>query len=100
MPCKPDNSRNLTCNKTKQELIDYLGPSNLILYYNAPRFDEQKFDGTHIIKESVIHNMQFDNFKPNFFTGKIMLSELEDEVSWIHLGIPSVDTFTYTSFGE
>lgn len=35
-------------------MIEYIGPAQLVIYYNKPRFDERIFNGDHIIRESSI----------------------------------------------
>lgn len=39
IPCQSNEALNKTCSKTQEEMVDYLGPSRLVLFYNSVRFD-------------------------------------------------------------
>ena len=75
------------CDKTQEQMIDYLGPAQLLMYFDHARFNQQEFNAASIKYESKILNRQFDYKKPNFFHSKVTELQLQDESNWIDLGI-------------
>jgi hypothetical protein len=61
MPCKPSEYNDFTCaEQTLDELKDYLGRPELIIYQNNQRFDSTVYNEKCIVSESMIWNQHID----------------------------------------
>jgi hypothetical protein len=56
------------CNKTKEDVTDYLGHPELVLMYNTQSLDTYVFSGEEdfILKESKIFNAHIDKSRANW----------------------------------
>ena len=54
------------CNKTLEEVKEYLQYPELIIMYNSQRLDTFKYDSDFIVSESKIWNTHIDKTRPNW----------------------------------
>lgn len=52
--------------QTKEELSEYLGHPELVIYYNTMRFNNKEFGDASIIKESRLYNQHIDKRQANW----------------------------------
>jgi len=71
------------CNWDKDKLIEYIGPSQMLLYYNVGRFQLDEFGERRIKKSSVVKPIQFDEYRPTWISNSITSNELADETGII-----------------
>jgi len=84
MACQPTETR--ACTKTKQEMLDYLGPLDFVVVYRDATLATRNFDEP-IDRSLKITNQQIDHEKPNFIHSKLQQSTLEDDVNFFMQGI-------------
>ena len=62
--------------------IEYLGPLNLIFYYDQKIFKQDKFYEYSIEAHSAVKNIQADEYRPNWFQTFLRKDRIEDETSY------------------
>ena len=72
--------------QTREELSDYLGHPELILYYNTQRFDNSKFSSDSIVSESRIWNQHIDKRQANWMQTFLYSHEVQDTVDFVDIG--------------
>ena len=80
-----DNVRE-DCNTDMQAAIDYLGPVNFAVFYNAEYFDAKKFGAAPITRRSKVNYTKIDEKTPNYFKGLMIKNLISDETSVLQLG--------------
>ena len=56
------------CEENLDEQIKYLGPLNMLVYFNQARFMQNEFNELSIYRHSVIENIQADEKRANWIT--------------------------------
>jgi len=74
------------CTKTKQEMLEYLGPLDLVIVYTSTSLAARKFKDP-VNRSIKISNQQIDYEKPNFMHSKLQQTILEDDVNFFVQGI-------------
>ena len=74
------------CVANLDKQIEYIGATNLIVYYNQATFVEDDFSEARIDRHSTIRNIQVDQYRPNFVFGKIQASKLVDSIDLVQYG--------------
>jgi hypothetical protein len=88
MPCKPSELNNYTCSdQTLDQLKDYLGRPELIIYQNNQRFDSTVYDENCIVNESTIWNQHIDKRQPNWMLTYLNAEGVEDDIRYLDLGL-------------
>jgi len=81
-----------SCTKTKQEMLDYLGPLDLVIVYKSTRLLARNFIDP-FNKSIKISNQQIDYLKPNFIHSKLQQTILEDDINFFVQGIETESKF-------
>ena len=94
LPCIEDLENGVCVNRTLEEMKEYIGSPDILIYYNFERFDVTDFDrDTKIHKESVVKNQQFSIDQPTFINSNIRLNVVEDEIDYLQIGQHDEVTF-------
>ena len=94
LPCIEDLENGVCVGRTLEEIKEYIGSPDVLLYYNFERFDVTDFNrDTKIHKESVIKNQQFSIDQPTFINSNIHMNVVEDEIDLVQFGLHDEDTF-------
>ena len=94
LPCIEDLENGVCVNRTLEEIKEYIGSPDVLIYYNFERFDVTDFDrDTKIHKESVVKNQQFSVDVPTFINSNIHLNVVEDEIDLLQFGQHDEETF-------
>ena len=75
------------CVWNRDELIKYLGPIRMLIYKNVSRFQLDQFGDGRVQKESMISNVQVDEYRPSWINTKIRSNLLADESQFMQFGI-------------
>jgi len=98
-PCQEDTTTNTKCNKSKDKLIEYLGPLDFMVLYNNQRVDPLDFK-TPIVNELNIKNRQVNEAEPNFIHSKIIQNMFEDDSSYYMTGFENTTEFWSFNYGQ
>ena len=64
----------------------FLGPLQLLFYFNHEQFDDQAYGDESIVRESKVMNVQVDTQKQTWQDFTIQTTELNDETAVVQLG--------------
>ena len=74
------------CVNDLDEQIKYLGPMNMLVYFNQESFMQDEYGNARIGRFSTIRNIQTDEYRPNFIIGTVQKNSLQDESQVLQLG--------------
>ena len=74
------------CVGSLEEQISYIGPMNMLVYYNTERFIQDEFGDLRTEKSSTFANIQADETKPNWIQMLVKKSSLSDETTYVQWG--------------
>ena len=80
--------------------INYIGSPDFVIVLNHSRFNPLEFNEDSIVKESIIHNQQFDSTRPTFINSHLMIKHLEDATNFLQFGNDAESDFVDLSSGR
>lgn len=77
----------LSCNYDKQAAMNYIGPMQMVAYFNEGKFQLDDFGHSRIKKRSVLRRIQVDETRPNWIGTTISKNLLIDASGYLHYGL-------------
>ena len=81
------------CKIDREKQFEYLDIIQLVVLYNYERLRAEKFDGSQIVKESIITTSQVNPRVPNWTALNFQVNQLQDETELIQYGQTSVKNY-------
>jgi len=64
------------CVADLEKQIEYLGPMNMLVYFNQETFKQEEYGEARISRTSTIRNIQVDEYRPNYVYARIWKNQL------------------------